>query len=201
MDAPLKRILLAAILVAGLVPAALAQVTYRWVDAEGESFYSPVPPKDPDQPYVQLRDGVVEKSFAGLDRPQIPESEFAAERAAEEAQRKADALLLVQFKSIGDIDAAMETELDNLRYDFNLLDGTYRSLRQSLFEQIGLAADRQRAGLAVPDHELEKIEALRARIAGNRNSRVALGEREQSIRSEYDAKKQRFRVLMEQNAS
>ena len=59
-----------------------------------------------------------------------------------------------------DIDAAMEVELDNLRYDYSLLDGTYASLEKSLFEQIGVAADRQRAGLRVASHELDQRHGL-----------------------------------------
>jgi hypothetical protein len=172
--------------------------TYRWVDPETGKFdYAPTPPEDPDQPYVLMRDGRIIERYLGSERLERPESEFDAERAAAEAQAKADALLMVQFKQFGDIDAAMELELDNLRYDYTLLDGTYDSLEKSLFEQIGVAADRQRAGLRVANHELEQIESIRGRMSENRTTRVALSEREANIRDEYDLKKERYRELLQ----
>lgn len=214
MDAPKKRTLtgifqasglfLALPLVIALGLATTAQAasnTYRWVDAEGKTMYSPVPPTDPDQPYALLRDGVVVQQFIGLDKPEKPDSEFAEQRRAEEAQRKADNLLLVQFGSVEDIDQARDAELVNLRYDFNLLDGTWESLRKSLNGLIGVAADRQRAGLTVPRHELEQIEAVRKRMQANREARLELDGREKQIRGEYDAKKQRFQRLSTEPAA
>jgi hypothetical protein len=88
-------------------------------------------------------------------------------------------------------------ELDNLRYDYSLLDGTYASLEKSLFEQIGVAADRQRAGLRVASHELDQIESIRGRMSANRTARIELGEREANIRDEYDLKKERYRELLQ----
>ena len=191
-------------LVVGLVASvfsasdAWAADTYRWVDPDtGKWEYSPTPPDDPDQPYVLMRDGRVVERYLGSERLERPESEFAEERAAAEAKAKADALLMVQYKEFDDIDAAMEVELDNLRYDYNLLDGTYDSLEKSLFEQIEVAANRQRAGLRVAKHELEQIESLRNRMSANRTDRRQLTEREANIRDEYDVKKERYRELMQ----
>ena len=191
-------------LVAGLAASvfsasdARAADTYRWVDPDtGKWEYSPTPPDDPDQPYVLMRDGRVVERYLGSERLERPESEFAEERAAAEAKAKADALLMVQYKEFDDIDAAMEVELDNLRYDYNLLDGTYDSLEKSLFEQIEVAANRQRAGLRVAKHELEQIESLRNRMSANRTDRRQLTEREANIRDEYDVKKERYRELMQ----
>ncbi|MEE4175049.1 MAG: hypothetical protein V2I57_12420 [Xanthomonadales bacterium] len=181
-----------------LAPSAWAVDTYRWVDPEtGKYDYSPTPPEDPDQPYVLMRDGRIIERYVGSERLEKPESEFDAERAAAEAQAKADALLMVQFKQFDDIDEAMEVELDNLRYDYNLLDGTYASLEKSLFEQIEVAANRQRAGLTVANHELEKIESLRGRMSANRVAREELSVRESRIRDEYDLKRDRYRELLQ----
>ncbi len=197
---PLPLLTLVVSLFAGGFPAtsAWAVDTYRWVDPETGKFdYAPTPPEDPDQPYVLMRDGRIIERYLGSERLERPDSEFAEERAAEAAKAKADALLMVQFKQFGDIDAAMEVELDNLRYDYSLLDGTYASLEKSLFEQIEVAADRQRAGLRVAGHELEQIESIRGRMSENRTARLALGEREANIRDEYDLKKERYRELLQ----
>lgn len=181
-----------------LATSAWAVDTYRWVDPEtGKYDYSPTPPQDPDQPYVLMRDGRIIERYLGSERLERPDSEFDAERAAAEAQAKADALLMVQFKQFDDIDEAMEVELDNLRYDYNLLDGTYASLEKSLFEQIQVAANRQRAGLTVANHELDKIESLRGRMSANRVAREELSDRESRIRGEYDVKKDRYRELLQ----
>lgn len=202
MDAHKPRMLLAALAASLLTTAALAADSYRWVEPEsGETMYSPTPPTDPDIPYVVLRDGVVIRTFEGSERFERPDSEFEAQRRAEEAQRKADGLLMVQFKSFDDIDRAMEAELDNLRYDFNLLDGTYVSLEKSLFEQIGVAADRQRAGLRVTARQTEQIDSIRTRMQDNRRDRAELDTREVRIRQEYDGKRERYRYLLEQSSS
>lgn len=197
---PLPLLALVASLVASGFPASSAWAvdTYRWIDPEtGKWEYSPTPPDDPDMAYVLMRDGRIIERYRGSERLERPESEFEAERAAAEAKAKADALLMVQYKQFGDIDNAMEVELDNLRYDYNLLDGTYDSLEKSLFEQIEVAANRQRAGLRVANHELEQIESIRGRMSANRTARVELSTREASIRDEYDLKKERYRELLQ----
>jgi hypothetical protein len=191
-------------LVVGLVasgfPAsdAWAVDTFRWVDPEtGKWEYSPTPPENPDQPYVLMRDGIVIERYQGSERLEKPESEADPERVAAEAQAKADALLRVQFRQLSDIDTAMKAELDNLRYDHNMLDGTYTSLAKSLFEQIEIAANRQRAGLRVADHELEQIDSLRGRMSANRKARLELNQREARIRNDYGRKKERYRELLQ----
>ena len=197
---PLPLLALVASLVASGLPASSAWAvdTYRWVDPEtGKWEYAPTPPGDPDQHYVLKREGRIIDRYAGSERLEPPDSEFEAERAAAEAKAKADALLLVQFKQIGEIDIAMEVELDKLRYDYRLLDGTYASLEKSLFEQIQVAANRQRAGLEVATHELEQIESLRGRMHANRLARVELSERESRIRARFDLKKDRYRELLQ----
>lgn len=192
------RCLLTVLAAVLLATSALAADSYRWQDPEtGQLIYSPTPPTDPDQPYVQLRDGQVIRSFEGSERFEQPDSERELERRAAEAQRKSDALLLLKYKRIEDIDEAMEAELDNLRYDFNLLDGTYESLEKSLFEQIGLAADRQRAGLPVATHQADQLESIRSRMAENREDRKTLVAREEAIRTEFAGTRERYQSLLD----
>lgn len=197
MEASMKWILsvVAATTALALAPAAQADVAYRWVDADGEFQYSPIPPKDPEQSYVMLRDGVVVERFEASEQAKAEERAREAANRAAESERKADALLMVQFRNEDAIEEAMEAELDTLRYDFKLLDGTYRSLRQSLFEKIGQAADLQRAGLTVTSEEREEIEGLRNRMEANRRAREELRQRERSIRDDYADKKQRYMAL------
>lgn len=177
--------------------AAVAEVTYRWTDNSGEIHYRPTPPTDPDQPYALLRDGVVAQRFAGLERPEVPDSEFAEERRLEEAQRKADALLLVQFQTLTDVDEAMEAQLAPIRQDYKLIDGSYANLQKSLFEQIHVAANRQRAGLPVSSYELEQVSGIRMRMSDNRESRSMSEAREQRIRQDHEDKKLRLRAIQE----
>lgn len=199
MDALTKRILLAALVAFFIVPAmAIADITYRWTDEGGEVHYRPTPPTDPDQPFVMLRDGQVVERYAGLERPEIPESEFAEERRLEEEQRKRDALLLVQFQSLEDIDEAMEAQLAPIQQDYKLIDGTYVSLQKSLFDQIRVAADRQRAGLPVSQYELDQVMSIRARMNENRHSRSLSQAREDRIREEHDEKRERFVIILKE---
>jgi hypothetical protein len=199
MDALTKRILLAALVVIFLVPAvAVADISYRWTDEAGEVHYRPTPPTDPDQPYVMLRDGQVVERYAGLERPEIPESEFAEERRLEEEQRKRDALLLVQFRSLDDIDEAMEAQLAPIQQDYKLIDGTYASLQKSLFDQIEVAANRQRAGLPVSQYELDQVMGIRERMNENRYTRSLSQAREDRIRKEHEEKRERFLIIVKE---
>ena len=184
-----------------LCPAlAWAEVTYSWVAADGETIYSPTPPLDPDQPYAMLENGVIVERFERSERLERPETEDLRKLEAERQQRTRDALLMVEFKSLEDIDVAMEEELGTLGYDFNLVDSTYDSLHQSLLDQIGMAADRQRAGLAVQQHDLDRIQSIRDRMTGNREDRQELETREAGIRDEYARKKERYRELLDAQA-
>lgn len=196
MDALTKRILLATLATFLLCPGVvLADVSYRWTDEAGEVHYRPTPPTDPDQPFVMLRDGQVVERFNGLERPEVPESEFAEERRLQEEQRKRDALLLVQFKTLADIDEAMEAQLAPIQQDYKLIDGTYASLQNSLFQQIEVAANRQRAGLPVSQYELDQVMGIRQRMDENRRSRSLSEAREVRIREEHDEKRERFVVI------
>lgn len=177
---------------------AIADISYRWTDTAGEVHYRPTPPTDPDQPFVMLRDGQVVQRFDGLERPEVPDSEFAEERRIEEEQRKRDALLLVQFQSLADIDKAMEAQLEPIRQDYKLIDGTYASLQKSLFEQIEVAANRQRAGLPVSTYELEQVTGIRERMNDNRRSRGLSQAREDRVREEHEEKRARFEIILKE---
>lgn len=202
MDALTKRILFATLAAMVLCTGvAVADVSYRWTDSEGEVHYRPTPPTDPDQPYALLRDGQVIQRFAGLERPEVPESEFAEQRRLEEEQRKRDALLLVQFRTLEDIDAAMEAQLAPIQQDYKLIDGAYASLQKSLFQQIEVAANRQRAGLPVSQYELEQVTGIRERMNENRDSRSLSMAREDRIRQEHDEKRERFVVILKEKDS
>ena len=210
MAASLKRMLLAAAATLLLAGPAWAQVSYRWVDdASGEYVYSPTPPDDEDQPYVMMRNGLIVETYEGLERlerpgseaggPEVTEAELARREA--EKQRKADALLLLQYRTFEDLDSALEAELGNLRYDENHVDGTYESLERSLHSHIGAAADRQRAGLEVTDADIARIEGLRDRMRANRKTREELAQREVNVRAEFEAKRQRLLYLKDQRGS
>ncbi len=110
MAASLKRMFLAAAATLLLTGPAWAQVSYRWVDdASGEYVYSPTPPDDEDQPYVMMRNGLIVETYEGLERLERPadgsgtpeDRERDRARREAEKQRKADALLLLQYRTFG----------------------------------------------------------------------------------------------------
>ncbi len=175
-------------------------MTYSWVAEDGETTYAPTPPPNGGQPYVMLKDGRVVKRFNRSERHERPETDYIREQNEAQQRQRRDALLLVEFPTLDHVDRALESELDTLGYDFSLVDSSYDSLHRSLLQQIGFAADRQRAGLPVQAHELQQIESIRSRMGSNREDRLDLEQRKADLQEEYEGKKARLRELLAQQA-
>ena len=179
-----------------------ADTTYRWRSDSLEWIYSPTPPDDADQPFDVLKDGIVIQHFDGAERNHAPKVEVAQARMTpEEKQRQYDALLVLQFKSLDDIDEAMNVELGHLGYEFGLNETTANSLRNSLYAQIESAANRQRAGLEVEQHEMDQLTSIRDRLAGVKIEHQRLIEREATIRQAYSERRSRYAWLLDQSDS
>ena len=201
MNTSIKRILSGVALAWAISPMmAFGQVTYSWTAEDGETIYAPTPPSKGGQPYVMLKDGRVVKRFDRSERHQRPETDYIREQNEAQQRQRRDALLLVEFPTLDHVDRALESELDTLGYDFNLVDSSYNSLHRSLLQQIGFAADRQRAGLPVQTHELQRIESIRSRMGNNREDRLELEARKLALQEEYEGKKARLRELLDRQA-
>ena len=65
--------------------------------------------------------------------------------------------------------------------------------------EIREAANRQRAGLQVPDQVSKDINRLQSRLVTNQSSLDLLKQREQNIRADFDKQLVRYRFLLEED--
>jgi hypothetical protein len=221
---------LAACVVAGafllLSGSALAQKqkVYRWVDADGNVHYTEsLPPDHKDTGHDVLNEqGLVVDENQRLTPQQKAEDrseeEIKAEEAAElprdssglprpkplyteaEKQQRMDNFLLLRYESEQEITDAMNVEIKQLNYDRRLIEGSQASIEESWRGQIREAANRQRAGQAVDAAVQREIAKLQSEMAQNRRELTLLNQREEKIRSDFQAQLERYRFLVEKYA-
>jgi len=195
-----------AILVAGIlslsVTAAVAE-SYRWKDKDGEIHYgAAVPAEYADQPYDVLNNaGVVIEHIEDTTVPMevIAEKKIKQKRApliSEETRRiQSDRLLVIRYSSEEDILKALELEVAQLGYDKNVIKQSYASTTTAIRNQIGKAADRQRAGQEVSAEQQKEIDQLYARQAQDKKKQMMMSARETQIRERYEEELERYRYL------
>ncbi|WP_191621372.1 DUF4124 domain-containing protein [Marinihelvus fidelis] len=194
------------LLVASIAVPAVAQNVYRWTDDEGKVHYTPaLPAEAADKPYDILSpSGVVIERVTQPETTAPPPVEPVDKKpiplyTERERQQISERLLMLRYRNEAQIDEAMQLELDQLKYDFHLLDNEYASMIKSLQQQVHAAANRQRAGLEVDPSQLEQIDVLRGRMSANR---VRVGELEQHqdvIREQFARELERFREIRDRN--
>ena len=207
-----------------LVSTAQAQKVYRWVDKDGNVHYTEsLPPDYKDDGHDVLnRDGLVldenQRLTPEQKEPEKSEEEVKAQEAGElprdasgqprakplyteaEKQARMDNLLLLRFDSEQEIIDAMNVEIRQLNYDRRLLEGSNSNLKKTYRDYIGVAANKQRAGVTVSDDEIANINDLKKKLAQNRTSMEALTRREDQIRAEFLDTIERYRALLEKYA-
>jgi len=104
---------------------------------------------------------------------------------------------MLRYESEQEIIDAMNVEIKQLNYDRRLLEGSRTSTESAYRGQIRVAAERQRAGLAVEADTAREIRKLRKALATNSESLAGLQQREETIRGEFEKQLQRYRELVE----
>lgn len=212
----------AAVLALAISAATAAQEkkVYRWVDEDGNVHYSEtLPPDFQGETHDEMRgDGIV--TDEGVSRvppppaeeqePQDNKGELPRDKSGlrrpeplysdAERQQRMDRLLMLRYHSEGELVEAMEVEINQLKYDEQLLDATHGSLESSLKSVIDEAGNRQRAGLKVSEDQLAKISTLRSRLQQNERSMRGLELREQKIRENFNRDIERYRELVEMHS-
>ncbi len=219
---PVLTISAAVFLLAASMQSATAQKkVYRWVDEEGNVHYSeslppdwqgeahdeishqgivtdqnvsriPEPPEPETEPDPDLTSG---KTPLPTDKSGLPRPEPLYTDA--EKQARMDRLLMLRYKSEEELVDAMQLEINQLKYDEELLNATRESLRSSLRSNIELAGHRQRAGLPVKPETLDEIARTRSRLDDNERSLHGLKVREENIRADFTRDLERYRKLVE----
>lgn len=215
---------LVALLSIALCNAVAAAEVYRWVDENGEVHYSEsLPPdyKDREEKGFDVlnREGLVVDENQKLTPPPKVEPQTEEEKRSEEAlelprdssglprpkplyskeetQRRMDNFLMLRYDSEQEIVDEMNVEIKQLNYDRRLLEGSRASAEDAYRGHIRLAAERQRAGLEVPDEAAREIRDLRATLDKNDRSLQGLQQREDSIRAEFGKQLERYRELVQ----
>ncbi|MEE4216042.1 MAG: DUF4124 domain-containing protein [Xanthomonadales bacterium] len=212
-----------AITVAALLASAvaMAQKVYRWVDEEGRIHYTEaLPPDFKDKGHDILSEsGIVTDENQKLTPEAPPEEETEQQAEAEELgelprdssglprpkplyseaerQAKMDSFLTLRYKSEEEITEARDVEIKQLNYDRRLLEGSRDSMNDSYRGQIRVAANKQRAGLAVSEDVRYQIADLQQNLAENADELSKLDQREQTIRTGFQEELDRYRYLVE----
>lgn len=187
-----------------LMATSLAAETYRWKDKDGKTHYgAAVPAEYADQPYDILNDaGMVIDRVEDTSVPmevRAEEKQKSKERAPlisqEERDRQYDRLLIIQYRSEGEIRQALEFELAQLDYDNTIIEQSRTSTTKAIREQIQEAADQQRANLPISKEQQKAIDLLYARLESDNEKRLAMEEREAQITARFQKHIDRYRFL------
>ena len=155
-----KKLAMFIAVVMGLSVTSLAAETYRWKDKEGKTHYGAmVPAEYADQPYDVLNNSgqVIDRvEDTSLPLEVIVEKKIK-ERGpliSEETRRlQTDRLLVYRYASEEEITKALELEIAQLGYDKKVINTSYESTANAIRNQIGQAADRQRAGQQITEEQ------------------------------------------------
>jgi len=182
-----------------------AREMYRYVNDDGHRVIAyQVPPEQVARGYEVLNEkGVLidvvpprpgDEARANMDAEQRRESDEAAER---ERLQKWDESLLLRYSTVGDIEAARDRALRDLRIRVSILKGKQRSLKQQVENYQAEAADQERRGLNVSESHLEAISDLQSEIVSTERS-IADRQREiERVEADYQRDIDRFASLVE----
>lgn len=181
-------------LVAG---AAVAQVElYRYVNDRGVVVLDRhgVPPEYVANGYQVLNaDGRVLRVV-----PPAPSAEELRRRAEAEQRARADAQLRQRYGSLAELDRARQHRLRDLDGAIGMARGNLQALDEQLQALERQAAERQRAGQALPASLAEQIEQQRA---ARQRSAAELQRRQtqrQAVDEEFAAERQRLGELLDE---
>jgi hypothetical protein len=189
-----------------LTATSLLADTYRWKDKDGKTHYgSAVPAEYANQPYDVLNSAGmvvdrVEDTSVPMDvREEIKIKERQPLISHEERLRHYDRLLVIQYRSKGEITQALDYELAQLGYDKRIIEQSYQSTTTAIREQIRQAADQQRAGQTIGEGQQKAIENLYARQNLDEQKRLAMSNREAKIRARFTKDLERYLFLTLKN--
>jgi hypothetical protein len=185
-----------------LVAISATADTYRWKDKDGKVHYgSAVPAEYADQPYDVLNDaGMLIKRVEDTTAPiEVQAEEAVKERAPlisdEERRKQSDRLLVIQYKSVEDINKARELELAQVGYDSKLIHQSFDSTKASIKSQVQKAANQQRSGKTVTAEQKKELRKLYKRLERDEERLAALGRREERIKTRFESDLERYQLL------
>lgn len=176
---------------------------YKWVDAQGNVYYSDkVPPDQIQYGRKELnQQGIVtgqqDKALSDAERAAKREREAAERRAALEAKRKAeeDKRFLDSYATEDDLHRAFQLNLDLLSQQITSARGDIELRQKSLDRLMGRASEIEAAGKKV-DPGLQSMIDSERRAIGQQTGYLAAKEKEKKLAdADYQAKLARYREL------
>lgn len=152
--------------------AAGAGELYRWVDEEGNVYYSDqVPPEHAARARDKLNDqGIRVDSVEAAPSPeQLAAAREKARQLAEarqqkEEQRRRDNVLLNSFDSVEAIENARDAEIAALQRTVDMTRTAANSHRRQMRDLVERAAELQRSGRPVPEQLVARMRETREKI-------------------------------------
>ncbi len=199
------RSLMIVVLAAFVLTPASAQKLYKWVDADGNVFYSDqVPPEQVKRGREQLNDqGVVVDRVARAKTPQelaIEAEKLAKQQAIEEAEEKRlreERRMLRQYASEEDIIAMRDQRIDAMNRQIKSAQTMIDSHSGSLAGLTKRASEQESQGIEVGTDLEETIALLQEQIA-QQESKIA--EREAgklALAAEFEEELEQFRKVQQ----
>lgn len=188
------------LLCAGLATTpALASNMYRYKDDNGRMVISNTVPSDASRRGYQI----LNSQGRVVDEVEpAPTDEELAERAAEEARKKAaeaqrveDAKLLRSYSGPDDAVRALRRKLQELQSLVQLKRGNISAVESQLEEQQSKAADLERAGRNVPESLTTRIERLQSQKRDIEQEIQQQNMETNSIRQTFEQKIKRLEII------
>jgi hypothetical protein len=188
-------------------PTLVAAATmYKWVDDEGNVYYSDkIPPKDSKQEraIINKQGRTVEKIEAAKTREQIEEEARQAKILAEKQRKQKiqdekDRVLLSTFQNVESIVQTRDAKIASINNTIQITESTLNSQVQKLRKLTESAAENERAGKKVPKKLSDKIEEAKKNIQNTRNYIHRKKDEKTAIRRKYEIDIKRYKKLTEE---
>jgi len=190
--------LLAAAALTGLlsVSATSGPEFYRYVDDKGNVVITQaLPPTMAKRGYQVV---TAQGEVLRVVKPALSDEEFAALKAKElnaKLQELADKELLVRFRSISEIEIALERRRNDISYNKSLLEANIEAFQAQLAQFNERATDYERQQMDVPLTIRKSVSDAEKDIAERRERLLKLEETSKSIEEEYQGYIDRFKEL------
>lgn len=197
------RVLLVLSIVLAGQQTALAKKMYRWVDEQGNVFFSDqVPPEQVQHQREMLNEkarvvDVVEKEKTKEQR----EQDKALQKLRQEQEKiiakqaSYDKVLLSTFRSIDDMNLALDRKMQGFDARRKIVDGNLQRLQLQLQQQQSQAAELERGGTKVPEQLQADMAASKEQIAATTTEIARHIAEKEKAKKEFEADLARFRFL------
>jgi ribosomal protein L15 len=203
-----RTLIMALALLLATGEAAFAKKMYRWVDENGNVYFSDQVP--PDQ--VQHKRETLSEKARVLD---VLEKAKTAEQLAQQKRLDAlrkeqekiiakqnanDKVLLSTFRSIDDMNKALSNKMASFDAARKVIEGNIERFEQQLQQQQQQAANLERNGTKIPPKLLADIAASKQQIESGKQELIRHQQDRQNSEKEFKADIARFQFLTQSNS-